>query len=175
VCNGKLSVGQVIRAWKLKRNLAKHRAKLLTVLRTRCSSGSVCLPAGLRQSPKYLCRGSLCLCLTSGDCFIWWCYWFRGAGWIPAAPRSPRQPVSLSVLGHPHRVPDWDWKGPSPSPAALWRNHYFANTFSVGFVGRDSLFGPCRRIPCSWGTSPFPCSVLGSCLRGLPMPFLEIN
>lgn len=145
------------------KNPAIHRAKCFTDLRMRCSSGSSCLPSGLQQSPKYLCRGSLCLSLIWGDYFIWLYYWFRGAGWILASPRSPMQPMSLPVLGHPHHVPDWDWKGPSPSCAALWRNHYFTDTFSMGFVGWESLFRPCRLIPCGWSASPFPCSVLGSC------------
>ena len=80
VCNGKLSVGQVIWAWKMKKNPTKHRAKCFTVLRTRYSSGSTCLPSGLQQSPRYLCRGSLCLSLISGDYFSRLYYGIRGAG-----------------------------------------------------------------------------------------------
>lgn len=64
VCSGKLSVGQVIWAWKMrKKNPAKHQAKCFPVLYTRCSSGSSCFPSELQQSPKYLRRGSLCLSL----------------------------------------------------------------------------------------------------------------
>lgn len=68
-------------------------------------------------------------------------------------------PVSLPVLGHPYHVPDWDWKGPSPSRAALWRNHYFHEYFFRGFCWpggsvRAAQAGACCPSPAqSWGAA----------------------
>lgn len=148
LCSGKLSVGQVIWAWKMKRN----PAKCFTVLLTRCSSGSTYLPSELQQIPTYLCRGSFCLSLISEDYFIWLYSWFRGAGCVPAVPHSLKQPMSLPLFGHPFHVPGCDWKGPSPSRASLWRNHYFTNIFSMGFAGWESRVGLCSLIPCGEST-----------------------
>lgn len=65
------------------------------------------------------------------------------------------QPVSLPLLDHPFHGPGWDWKGPSPSCAVLWRNHYFTNSFSVGFAGWEDHVG-LSLIPCGGSTLPFP-------------------
>lgn len=136
----------------MKRNLAK----CFIILLTRCSSGSTYLPSELQQSPTYLCKGSFCLSLISGDYFIWLHSWFRRAGCVSAAPRSTMQPLSLPLLGHLFHIPGWGWKGPSPSHAELWRNHYFTNSFSVGFSGWESRVGLCSLIPCGGSTSSFP-------------------
>lgn len=82
------------------------------------------------------------------------------------------QPMSLPVLGHPHHIPDWDWKGPSPFHAVLWRNRYFTTTFSMGFVGRESLFGPCQLLELKHVTLAL--LSLGELLMGLPTPALKI-
>lgn len=141
VCSGKLSVGQVIWAGKMKRN----PAKCFTVLLMRCSSGSTYLPSELQQSPTYLCRGSFCLSLISGDYFIWLYSWFRGAGCVPAAPHSLVQ--ASHCLAIPSTAQGGTGKVLPQSCAALWRNHYFTNSFSMGFAGWESWAGLCSLIP----------------------------
>lgn len=134
VCNGKLSVGQVIWMWKRRKKSGKTLGKTLL---SSVQSGSTRLPSGLQQS--------------------------RGAAAFPSAREGSAFPDAARVPPGAWHVPGWDWRGPSPSCAACWRNHYFTNIFSMGFVGWESRFGPCRPVPCGWSASSFPCSVSGSC------------
>lgn len=97
LCSGKLSVGQVIWAWKMKRN----PAKCFTVLLTRCSSGSTYLPSELQQIPTYLCRGSFCLSLISEDYFIWYIRGLEELGVSQLLPIPSSSPCPSHCLATP--------------------------------------------------------------------------
>lgn len=168
VCSGKLSVGQVIWAWKMKRN----PAKCFTVLLTRCcSSGSTYLPSELQQSPTYLCRGSFCLSLISGDYFIWLHSWFRRAVCVPAAPIPP---CSLPTVGPSLPHPRLGLESSFPIPCCTLEKSLFHKLFFHGIcwlgksgwaVQPNSLWQECIALPLH---------SRGAAHKGSPCPLSEL-
>lgn len=127
--------------------------KCFTILHVSRSPSSTRHPCGLWHSPSSSCRCSLCLSLLSGGSSIRMHYCIRA--------RIPLHPSQSWAIHTPSQT---GWKGPPTACAALWRSHYFLRLFPRGFVGRESLLGPCD--PCGCRASSFPDPSWGAAREG---------